>query len=1203
MAENTDTARRLAAMSDAAAFEHIAAAVLRSSNSQLYGNLAHPGVQPGGKTVKAPFDNIGWVQSAEGLRFACAAHTTDQKDLEGKWLHDPAQVKPRKAGGKPTKPAGDLVKGIAEIRKLREAHPGLTVTFALTTNREPSLHLSSSLEQLAKSAEIELDVWSVSRIAHFLDTDPTGQIIRRNHLGTPVKLISRDLLLQMGKRSIQDHLLLASADESIHRDNFALGRGDTLVVGASGMGKTTSCAITLSSYIEKGLPAIVLKTEFLITAVTMEAALEGELRRQEPELEAGAGEKALSLCTEEEPLLVLVEDLNRATSPGLLLNKVLSWTRTSKRAWRAVCPVWPQLIDVIEDQKRVLASIEVLRVERYNPEEAIRAIRKRANIIGLQLDEHHARSIADQLGQDPLLIGLHDLVSEGAASDVIQTYIEERLGIVASQAQHTRSEVLQALYQLLRCMLQRRALNPRWSEAKSWIADQDVIALLRHITREGNVMRISDTEEEGTLEFRHDRVLYSLFSGAIAEAFKEDTLPDYVTEPFFSEAVATAAVRIELPLPQLANLMNTSPVTAAHALRLASEIGSDYIHTAVQALSHWLERDAKGTFFTSRRYAIACVLAETTSPYVLELVAQFQSDDRPWYPLLAAAFRNGNLDAGLSLLSIFELGVTVAGKQNLLALVKSMYGRDLVAAVDDILHRADQSIFSNRLGALRLAGYLGDRSFAQAIRICWDQDDRRNDILSSYLFAAARCCGDEPEATLGPVCDAWEALPTEPDSMMGQPVERLAADYVAWEFRAYIPRDAIRYFVDRANASEKIRWPITYMLRTIDHPDAVEQIVRYAANSSYVAAHALASDWERHAREAGRCMSSESKERLLTIACDETEPEEVRKRAFAFWGITVDKPDLEIARQLLAGSPLHEHALWIRIRLKDKTVIPEVLNKIPEHPEYWLQIGRYLWSDALTEALHPLLDQLAEDQRERTDLEYSVAEALKNVAPKQVVTMLSYQWAKLKAKPLLVQALLLLTIPQAANLVRDAFSTSQNPGDILKHFVFSATRQSNENFSLPQLHNLKPYLVFFPENEIQELWRACTERGWLDFRTKHLEPQMKASDYIACLPDEHVDTKHLDRALAGRAGEIVSLHSWLGHSVYRGMTRDRVIAEMLEWLKRHDEERALAIVGKIVSHEATRREFQIFEVAIKKRAGAEPYLEAIRFDVFNRTLT
>ena len=238
MMSSTETIRRLAEMTDVSAFERIAAAVLRAANPSVYENMAHPGVQPGGKTVKAPFDNVGWLNLPSGQsQLVCAAHTTEQKDLTGKWLHDPSTVKVRKPGGKPTKPAGDLVKGIEEIEKLRMTSPGLKVTYALTSNIEVALKLRAAAEQMALAADIELDVWSVSRIAHFLDTDPTGQVIRRSHLGLHVELMSHELLLEIGARSIRDYFPYLSLQDAVHRDDFGLGCSDLLVVGESGMGK------------------------------------------------------------------------------------------------------------------------------------------------------------------------------------------------------------------------------------------------------------------------------------------------------------------------------------------------------------------------------------------------------------------------------------------------------------------------------------------------------------------------------------------------------------------------------------------------------------------------------------------------------------------------------------------------------------------------------------------------------------------------------------------------------------------------------------------------------------------------------------------------------------------------------------------------------------------------------------------------------
>lgn len=597
MTSSTETILRLAEMTDVSAFERIAAAVLRAANPSIYGNMAHPGVQPGGKTVKAPFDNVGWLNLPNGQsRLVCAAHTTEQNDLRGKWLHDPSTVKVRKPGGKPTKPAGDLVKGIEEIEKLRTTTPGLEVTYALTSNIEVSLELRAAVEQMALAANVELDVWSVSRIAQFLDTDPTGQLIRRSHLGAQVELLSRELLLEMGKGSIRDHFQHLPLQDAVHRDDFVLGCGDLLVVGDSGMGKTTACATALGLRIEGGLPAIVISSEFLEVEPTLEAALDKELRRQHPGLESAAGEKAVALCTSDAPLLVLFEDINRSSNPGRLLNKILSWTNAASRGpanvrgWRAICPIWPRHLDTIEDPKGIAENLQILRIDRYSQAEAVRAIFAQAKALDVAMDEGRADAVATRLGRDPLLIGLHDIQSDATAADVIQSYVDRRLRVIANASHLTPSETLEAVHALLQRGLQQRNLSPSWSEVRSWIQDRDVLHALKCVALEGSVLRLSSSGGDEAIAFRHDRVLHALASGSMTEVLSEAQPPEYVTDPFFAEMAAGAAVQAELPVQALLDLTVASPTVAAHALKLASEQGRDYADVAAQALAAWLLR-------------------------------------------------------------------------------------------------------------------------------------------------------------------------------------------------------------------------------------------------------------------------------------------------------------------------------------------------------------------------------------------------------------------------------------------------------------------------------------------------------------------------------------------------------------------------------------------------------------------------------------
>lgn len=1217
MTSSTKTIRRLADMTDASAFERIAAAVLRAANPSVYGNVAHPGVQPGGKTVRAPFDNVGWLSLPNGQPWlVCAAHTTEQKDLSGKWLHDPSTVKVRKSGGKPTKPAGDLVKGIKEVEKLRMTTPDLEVTLALTSNIEVSLDLRVTAEQMASAANIKLDVWSVSRIAHFLDTAPTGQLIRRTHLGEQVELLSRELLLEMGKRSIRDHFPYLSLQDAIHRDDFVLIRSDLLVVGDSGMGKTTACAVALSSRIESGLPAIVIPSEFLELEPTLEGALDKELRRQHPCLEPAAGEKAVFLCTNDAPLMILFEDINRSPSPGRLLNKILSWTKAMSsgsanvRCWRAICPIWPRYLDTIENQKDSAEDVAILRVDKFSQPEAVRAISARAKTQGVAIDEERADVVASKLGRDPLLIGLYDIQSETAAEQVIQSYVDKRLRAVSNESRRTLSETLEAVHTLLRCGLQQRNLSPYWNEVRSWIQDKDMLDTLRNVALEGSIIRLSSSGMDEIIGFRHDRVLHALASGSMTKVLCEAQPPEYVTDPFFAEMAAGSAVQAQLPISILLNLTVASPTVAPHALKLASEQGCAYADVAAQTLHAWLLRpETSDLTMASRRYAVASILAETTSCYILPLVEQFPRDDSLWWdPLWAAAFRNGDLRSGLALLSRFELGMTVVGKQSLLSLVTRTYGERLVDAVSKTLQRDDLDLLMHhgmRTGAIRLAGYLGDIRLALAVRTCWEQDTKNERDLRSYLFAAARCCGDEASATLDPILAAWESLPDLREGTMGQPIDRLASEGVSWEFRHYPLRHAVQYFVDWAKSSERLRWPITYMLRTVDHPVAVEHVVRYAISSSFP--DRLLSDWKASSSRPARQMSSDSKRRLLEIALSENEEDDVRKLAFYFWGTSAAPTDLQALKQIPEGNLLFDRALRARAKRRDYSVTPQILLKIQDDPAGWLATGFNIWSSPLTDALESVLDQLAAKlDGDIDDLRYEVMGALMCVEPKRRVAMLCARWTRLKTIPMIVQAALLSVGPRALALVEEAIAGTHDPSALLKHFAVTATSFSNGRRGLTtpeQLHNLRPFLQHLSDTEIVILSDTCEKNGWIDFRRQHLEPRMRAMQNRGFfLQGDPVDLSALDEALNPEPGVMVNLHRWLEHSMRRGTERDTLIVALMQWLERNNQKRALEIVANIISLEGTRTEFLMFEEAAKRRLDTVALIDAVRFNVFHRRL-
>ncbi len=78
-------------------------------------------------------------------------------------------------------------------------------------------------------------------------------------------------------------------------------------------------------------------------ALSLEQAVMSSLRQLQPTL--APGQNPFALFSEEDPLLVLVEDVSRSAQPARLVEKLAGWyPKEGSPAWRLICPVWPQVL-------------------------------------------------------------------------------------------------------------------------------------------------------------------------------------------------------------------------------------------------------------------------------------------------------------------------------------------------------------------------------------------------------------------------------------------------------------------------------------------------------------------------------------------------------------------------------------------------------------------------------------------------------------------------------------------------------------------------------------------------------------------------------------------------------------------------------------------------------------------------------------------
>jgi hypothetical protein len=450
-----ETAKQLSAMTDEGAFERLATAVLREADPR-YVALTHPGVNANGKTVKAPVDGIAFVPDTTPPHLVAAHHTTTlAAGLANKWLHDPSTVKTKKA--KPTTPAGDLLKTAEIVRKERERDPSIIATLALTTNQEPTEQLVRDVNAAARQHGIEVDIWSRSRLAHFLDS-PRGQWLRQSFLGIEQMRLSKELLAKLSRDSLRIFQPPGDTPEawvsrSIDKTLAEARRDIVLLVAEAGLGKSVAGYKLLRAHIDRGGFGLVLPHELVEKSLSVVQAIDLALRQLHPHLAPDAGADALTLCEPALPFLILVEDINRSGKSSELLERIASWRNEEKAKgpgarWRVICPAWPQAMFPLKDQQRKHLEEFVIPCPGLTPEESRAAVRQRAVLKGRTISTMDADAIAEALGHDPLLIGLHDFEHTPDARKVIARFIDSSIERTVARAEFTTADYRMALQAL-----------------------------------------------------------------------------------------------------------------------------------------------------------------------------------------------------------------------------------------------------------------------------------------------------------------------------------------------------------------------------------------------------------------------------------------------------------------------------------------------------------------------------------------------------------------------------------------------------------------------------------------------------------------------------------------------------------------------------------------------------------------------------------
>ncbi|ENX08401.1 hypothetical protein [Acinetobacter variabilis] len=1078
-----ETNSALANITDAGLFERLASDVLRFAEPEIYKSISHQGMNPQGKTIKAPLDNVGWCYVNGETKVVAVAHTTTSRnDLETKWLRDLDTVTPRIKGGKPTGSDGDLVKTIKELVKIRQKNPHLLARLALMCNSDEPQDIRIKAHQLASQHNIELEIWSNSRISSFLDIDPNGQTIRHKYFGVLPTVLSYEEILRIGNLSTV-HLNF-NTELFVERDDIKF-QNLNLVIGTSGSGKTTLCTNYILKKLHKGCPVLVLREESIQSSLNLDEAIEKELKRYSDRLMQGCGRNMLDLCSLDNPLTILIEDINATNNTEQLIEKIALWSSKEKRI-NILCPIWYQKLSTLSFKLKEELSkngFSYIYVDNYSDEQALEALQKRTRLNNKNIDDLTLIQIAKNLGNDPLLLDLITNHTEVSKKDhILEDFIKNTLEQIAYQNDKFIDDLEKTLFKSISYFILNKTNRVNRSHLSDFLNREEKSDII-NILADGRIIRL---DEQSNIIFRHDKIKFFLMAQSIQKFLEKDEYLEILTDPYFSETLGLSCYLSSLDIERLELLTQHNFLIGIYAYYYAVKNNSDYSNSCVTSISNWLiDKDNHKLSKSTLRFKSLTVLNELVHNSIPDLLKLYPKQDHQ-HIYYECGFKNGNLADGIQWIRFFRFEVNYLQISLVIDFVVKKYKNEFKNTLFELLK--DKKTKVSVLHSLFIIiGYIGDAEYLDSVHTAIDniQDEEKDYLLIFWVLS--RICDEESVYLLDIVLNYWNNLSEDQDEYQRSPKSSFTMYTLDFKFRNYLPTDStINYLLDYADKSDLKNY-ILYLLRLVDHPDVLEAQVRKLADWGRKGAHTwgLIADDVSRAFEEGKQLSKLSKDRLKEIFIKTTEDSFVRKYALRIWISSPNGSDLEALQSISNEDDIYDEVLMAKAKCKDLSIIDQLIEKIKNNDStYWWQATRYIW--------HEKFEQIFEDYILTVNDEnyWMIDEIFEKISIKKAENLLEKYWDNINQYNIFIQLALLVATDKLCSLVDNSIQ-DRNLQEVFKYFSHHwGFKQKGRKgiHRYDQLQAIKPYIQYLDDFSKSELYEISLKNGWKDFAQEFIDP-------------------------------------------------------------------------------------------------------------------
>ncbi len=307
-------------------------------------------------------------------------------------------------------------------------------------------------------------------------------------------------------------------------------------------------------------------------------------------------------------------------------------------------------------------------------------------------------------------------------------------------------------------------------------------------------------------------------------------------------------------------------------------------------------------------------------------------------------------------------------------------------------------------------------------------------------------------------------------------------------------------------------------------------------------------------------MSARSRNQLLDIWRDLGADKHLRIHSLRLWSTTHLEKDLDILKPFEKDKILRNDILAERIKRGDISALPQLIKIIRKtNNNYWWQFTRNVNSPELTVFLDEVLSNKYHQASKKwgdssCGSDWIISELIIRMPSSEAESILLKHWKHLQYNTFFIQAALYVATDKLASLVADVVSNCPDPKSLFEFLDqrYGIKVQGHPGITtIRQLKVLLPYMDYIEEMYLSSFSDLCNERGWYEFRKKHLDPRLiktglKYSEYL----NTELAIQSLNNLLKeNRAWEI---NLCVENFLKAGASEENVINTVFKWVQSRD---------------------------------------------------